>query len=185
MIVMKTVGIILSGGRGERVDGADKGLLPWRGSTRVESVITRLLPQVTSLLISCNRNLDRYEAFGHPLVQDQLSGFQGPLAGIAAALEQSPCPIAVVVPCDCPEPAHDLAARLIEALEKSAAQLSYAHDGVRAQYLFTALQVECWESLHDYLADGHRSVKGWHDRLDCVAVDFSDRAANFANINRA
>ncbi|MCZ6829903.1 MAG: molybdenum cofactor guanylyltransferase [Gammaproteobacteria bacterium] len=183
MMAMKTVGIILSGGQGTRVDGADKGLLPWRKTTRIESVISALRPQVDCLLISCNRNIDRYSTLGYPLVQDQLPGFQGPLAGIAAALERTECDVAVVVPCDCPEPAADLAMRLVDALESHGAQLSYAHDGNRNQYLFTAMRVACLESLHDYLATGQRSVQGWHRVLDCIAVDFSDRAADFSNFN--
>lgn len=180
---MKTVGIILSGGQGARVGGADKGLLPWGESTRVESVIALLRPQVDSLLISCNRNLDRYSTFAYPLVQDQLSGFQGPLAGIAAALDRIGDEIAVVVPCDSPQPANDLVSRLVTALLSEGAQLSFAHDGNRPQYLFTAIRPGCRESLLAYLASGQRSVRGWHDTLDCVEVDFSDRAANFANIN--
>jgi molybdopterin-guanine dinucleotide biosynthesis protein A len=183
MPTMKTVGIILSGGQGSRVNGADKGLLPWGNTTRIESVISALRPQVNELLISCNRNLDHYKTFGVPLVQDQLEGFQGPLAGISAALDRIDGDIAVVVPCDCPEPSPDLAQRLIADLASQGAQLSYAHDGERHQYLFTAMMLECRESLRNYLASGQRSVKGWHRLLDCAVVDFSDRAANFANIN--
>lgn len=183
MLAMKCVGIILAGGRGSRVGGADKGLLPWRDATRIESVISSLSPQCDSLLISCNRNIDRYSSLGHPLVRDQLSGFQGPLAGIAAALETAQSDFAVVVPCDCPEPATDLVQRLLRALENHDAELSYAHDGERAQYLFTAMRGHCLDSLRSYLATGQRSVKGWHRNLDCVAVDFSDRAESFANLN--
>jgi molybdopterin-guanine dinucleotide biosynthesis protein A len=184
MLAMKSVGIILAGGQGTRVGGADKGLLPWRdGSSRIESIISTLGPQVDSLLISCNRNIDRYAALGYPLVQDQLPGFQGPLAGIAAALEITRCELAVVVPCDCPEPADDLARRLFNPLESGAAELSYAHDGCREQYLFTAMRWHCLESLRDYLVTGRRSVKGWQRTLNCVAVDFSDRAESFANFN--
>jgi molybdenum cofactor guanylyltransferase len=140
-------------------------------------------PQVDSLLISCNRNLARYKAFGYPLVQDRLDGFQGPLAGIAACLDRIGDEIAVVVPCDCPEPARDLVSRLLHALRSADAQLSYAHDGSRPQYLFTAMRASCRTSLQDYLGSGQRSVRGWHKSLECVEVDFSDRAANFDNIN--
>jgi molybdenum cofactor guanylyltransferase len=180
---MKSVGIILAGGRGTRAGGADKGLLPWGDTSRIEAVVAAMEPQVDSLLISCNRNLGRYGLLGLPLVQDQLSEFQGPLAGIAAALESAQGEFAVVVPCDCPDPPPDLALRLLAALESPELDLSYAHDGKREQYLFTALRWHCLKSLLRYLATGQRSVKGWHRTLKWVEVDFSDRAERFSNIN--
>ena len=183
MIVMKSAAIILSGGQGTRAGGADKGLLPLGDSTRVESVIAALRPQVDELIISCNRNLDRYRAFGHPIVQDTLADFQGPLAGIAAALACCDYDIAVVVPCDCPHPPADLAARLIAALQENEVQLSYAHDGDRSQHLHCALYSECLPSLLEYLATGQRTVRGWHHHLRSIQVDFSDCAGSFTNIN--
>ena len=181
---MKIVGIILSGGRGERLGGADKGLLPWMDMTRVESVISRLRPQVDSMLLSCNRNLDRYARFGIPLVQDRRDNYQGPLAGLEAALEQAKtADFVVVVPCDCPEPPPDLAERLMAALKQPSIELSFANDGKRDQYLFTAMRPNCLQSLNDYLDSGQRSVKGWHRLLNCTAVDFSDRQEFFANMN--
>ena len=181
---MKTVGIILSGGRGERLGGADKGLLPWMDETRVESVISRLCPQVDSMLISCNRNLDLYARYGLPLVQDKRDDYQGPLAGLEAALELAKsADFAVVVPCDCPEPPADLAERLSEVLRQSSLDLSFANDGKRDQYLFTAMRPSCLLSLSDYLDSGQRSVKGWHRLLNCTVVDFSDQQECFANMN--
>ena len=43
----------------------------------IEHVLDALRPQVGPLLINANRNLDRYAAYGHPVVSDTLRGFPG------------------------------------------------------------------------------------------------------------
>jgi molybdenum cofactor guanylyltransferase len=182
---MKTTAIVLSGGRGIRAGGADKGLLPWENSTLVETVIDLIRPQVDHILVSCNRNFERYQKLGLPLVNDQLENFQGPLAGIAAALPVIKTELAVVVPCDCPTVPTDLVQRLMLPLAESAIDLSWAFDGRRDQYLFTALRRGLGASIESYLADGGRSMRGWHERLRCRAVDFSDCEAAFINLNES
>ncbi|HEX7634835.1 MAG TPA: NTP transferase domain-containing protein, partial [Noviherbaspirillum sp.] len=53
-------GLILAGGRGVRMGGVDKGLQPFRGQPMVSHVIARLAPQVGSLMINANLNLESY-----------------------------------------------------------------------------------------------------------------------------
>jgi molybdenum cofactor guanylyltransferase len=180
---MKASGIILSGGLGRRVNGADKGLLTWRDRTLVEAVIGCLQSQVMDIVISANRNLDHYQSLGHVVVSDTLDDFQGPLAGVLAALPVCELDTAIVVPCDSPQLPRQLAQRLLQPLHDDTVDLSYAHDGERAQYLLTAVRVRCLSSLRDYLAEGGRSVRGWHRQLNCAVVDFSDCRAQLLNLN--
>lgn len=49
-------GLILAGGRAQRMGGIDKGLIPFHGKPLIESAITRLKPQVKTILINANRN---------------------------------------------------------------------------------------------------------------------------------
>ena len=81
-----TTGLVLAGGAGRRVGGADKGLLPWHGRPLVEQVVQKLRGEVATLLISCNRNQDYYASLADRIVADQRPGFAGPLAGIEAAI---------------------------------------------------------------------------------------------------
>ena len=104
-------GIVLCGGRGQRLQGADKPLMQWRGETLAAQVVRRLRPQVAGMLISANRNLDAYRRLAH-VVTDALPGHQGPLAGIAAALERCATPWAAVCPGDAPLIPQDLVQRL-------------------------------------------------------------------------
>lgn len=57
-------GLILAGGQGRRVNEADKGLLLWRGKPLVAHVAQRLAPQVSQLIVSANRHIATYAAFG-------------------------------------------------------------------------------------------------------------------------
>jgi molybdopterin-guanine dinucleotide biosynthesis protein A len=60
-------GLILAGGQGSRMGGVDKGLQPLQGRPLVEHAIARLRPQVGSLAISANRNVDIYRRYGFPV----------------------------------------------------------------------------------------------------------------------
>ena len=55
-------GLIYAGGRATRMGGVDKGLELFRGRPLIEAVIDRLKPQCASIVISANRNLERYAA---------------------------------------------------------------------------------------------------------------------------
>jgi len=180
---MKASGIILSGGLGRRVNGADKGLLVWRDCTLIEAAIDCLQPQVVDIVINANRNLDRYQRLGFPVVSDTLDDFQGPLAGVLAALPHCTQQTVVVIPCDSPQLPRQLVRRLLQPLQDDAVDLSYAHDGERAQYLLTAIRARCLPSLQGYLAEGGRSVRGWHSQLNCAVVDFSDCREQLLNLN--
>ncbi len=177
-------GIVLSGGQGRRTGGADKGLLPWGESTRIEALLDVFTPQVDSLIISCNRNLDRYRAMAPVIVEDTLPKYQGPLAGVSAALAVTTTEISVCVPCDCPDPPQDLVERLVLTMDTQHLDLSFAHDGTRSQYLFCAIHKRTLDSLYEYLAKGGRAVNRWHQQLKYRSVDFSDCPGKFANHNR-
>ena len=97
-------GLIYAGGRATRMGGVDKGLELFRGRPLIEAVIDRLKPQCASIVISANRNLERYAAWGYPVVRDLDDAFAGPLAALAAAGAQSVVMTEWVLtaPCDAP-----------------------------------------------------------------------------------
>ena len=51
-------------------------------------VLDRLAPQVGAVLINTNRNREAYAALGQRVVPDALTGYPGPLAGMAAGWVQ-------------------------------------------------------------------------------------------------
>lgn len=178
------IGVILAGGRAKRLGGVDKGLVEIDGRSLVEWVIEALAPQVDGLLINANRNLDLYRHFGHPVVCDRLADYQGPLAGMAAALAQVPPGGAILtVPCDSPTPPPMLASRLSVALGTGEAELAVAHDGERVQAVHALVPAALRDSLDSFLAAGERKTEIWLARHRLAVVDFSDCKDCFLNLN--
>ncbi len=177
-------GGILAGGRGSRLGGVDKGLAEFAGRPLIEHVMEGLLPQVNHLLINANRNLEQYRRYGHPVINDRLEGHQGPLAGFAALMEVCEDSWLVTVPCDTPQIPPDLVTRLWAGREAADARIAVAHDGRRLQPAHALLDVALLDDLEDFLAAGERKIDIWYARHPMVAVDFSDRADAFLNLNR-
>ncbi len=178
---MPCSGIVLCGGRGSRVGGADKGLLEYGEQTLVQQVLSRVAPQVDDIVISANRNLARYAGLGHPIIEDGLVDYQGPLAGVSACLPHCRHERVLVVPCDMPELPANLAQGLLAQLDGK--DICYAWDGRRDQYLVAAWHRALAPDLASYLERGGRSVHGWYAGLNVARIDFSGSAGSFANLN--
>lgn len=175
-------GLLLAGGMGRRMGGADKGLIALDGVPMASRVLERLRPQVGPLLVNANRHLEQWRDYGLPVVSDEIGGFSGPLAGVHAGLLASTTPWLLTVPCDSPFFPDDLARRLAAALAVSGAQLAVARCEGRLQPVFALLRRELLASLEAYLQGGGRKMETWFDAVGSIAVDFDDMAA-FANIN--
>lgn len=176
-------GVVLAGGEATRMGGSDKGLLPVLGRPMVEYVLGAIRPQVASVLISANRNLGAYGRYGVPVVADEQIGFQGPLAGVAAALKAARTAFLVTVPCDSPFVPGDLVRRLGRALESADAELCVAHAGGRIQPVFALLRTGLLGPLLEYLERGERKVDRWFSERRMTTTDFSDAPDAFLNVN--
>jgi len=183
----EVTGIVLAGGLGRRMSadgqGVDKGLQPFRGRPMAQHAIERLAPQVATLIINANRNLDRYREFGWPVVSDAVEGFAGPLAGLHAGMRHARTRYVVTVPCDSPFLPLDLVARLGAALASTpGARLAVARTGAQAHPVFALVERALLENLEAFLAGGRRKIDAWYAPLGVVEVEFGDEAA-FRNIN--
>ncbi|MDR3480693.1 MAG: molybdenum cofactor guanylyltransferase MobA [Burkholderiaceae bacterium] len=175
-------GLILAGGRGARMDNADKGLQPCAGMPMVQHVLQRLQPQVAHLAINANRNLEAYQRFGVPVWQDVIADFAGPLAGLQSGLTHCATPLLVSVPCDSPFLPLDLVARLHAAMSAADAELALAVTASGPHPVFCLLKTTLLADLTAYLQGGGRKVRAWQATRKTVEVYFEDEAA-FCNIN--
>lgn len=193
--VSRTMGIVLAGGEGRRVGRQDKGLLTLHGTPVIERVLSVLRPQCGETLVIANRHQDDYARFAR-VIGDEAPGHAGPLAGIAAALalmvEREPSSFAefdwlLTMPVDCPEPPQDLSARLSAALIAAPdVPCAFARDQHKLQPLFALYSLKFREMLlasARAALDMHASPLRWHMELDAAAVDFSDCAECFRNLN--
>jgi molybdopterin-guanine dinucleotide biosynthesis protein A len=181
-------GLVLAGGRGQRMGGADKGLQPWQGRALVDHALARLAPQVAQVIISANRHLDAYASRGWRVLADAEDGFPGPLAGMLAGLRAAPTPWLAVVPCDAPRLPEDLVARLAAGIasqsEGAVVEREVAGRGPCIEPVCCLLPVAAAGDLAAYLAGGGRKVEPWllrHARP--VRFDRPADAGAFANFN--
>ena len=178
---MSVSGIVLAGGLGRRMGGVDKGLQTLHGKAMIEHVLARLAPQVDEIVINANQNVPRYQAFGHRVVSDRITGFAGPLAGLHAGLAAVSHPLAVTVPCDSPFLPADLVARLGEHI--GANDLAVAKTGDQPHPVFALVRRSVAGNLEAFLAGGGRKIDAWYASLKVVEVSFDDEADAFRNIN--
>ena len=183
-------GLILAGGRGSRMGGADKGLQNHHGVPMALHALMRLGPQVGHVIVNANRNLGAYESMGAPVWPDSLADYPGPLAGFLTGLEHCETPYLVTVPCDSPNFPLDLVQRLARALVDADAEIAMAatHDdpaaphALQVQPVFCLMKAELIESLVRFTHSGQRKIDKWTALHRCVEVPFDDAAA-FANAN--
>lgn len=176
--------VILAGGRSSRMLGEDKGLIKLGNKTLVEHIITTIEHQVGCIFINANRNQDDYQQFSnYPVISDASGDFQGPLAGIVAALKIIKTPYLLILPCDAPLVGAELLAKLANALMQSKAQITVAHDGKRLQPTFALIQASLLNNLLKYLNNGDKKISLWHRQNAAIHVDFSKYQHFFTNIN--
>ncbi len=174
--------VILAGGEGRRMGGIDKGLVELDGKPLIEHVIARLQPQVSSLIISANRNIEHYQKYGYPVITDQINN-QGPLGGILSALQQCKNDWLLTMPCDSPYPPQDLRLRIHQTANQTTSLLFTAHDGQHSQPLFSMIHRSLINSLQTFLASNEKKVTLWLKQEGTIDVDFSDQPMAFININ--
>ena len=188
MISTKDItGLILAGGRAQRMGGIDKGLIPFHGKPLVESAIAKLKPQVQTIVINANRSITKYATYGYAVIMDETPDFSGPLAGFSVGLKACRTPYLLTSPCDSPLLPNNLAELLAAEMERGDFQLVYASskevDGkVWAQPVFCLMRSNLQDSLNQFLQKGDFKIDRWFKELRSSTVIFDD-AQVFANVN--
>jgi molybdopterin-guanine dinucleotide biosynthesis protein A len=165
--------------------GVDKGLVLLDGRPMVEHVLARLKPQVDSVIINANQNVERYVAFGFAVCPDAIGGFAGPLAGLHAGLTQATTSHVVTVPCDSPFLPLDLVARLADGMARASAQIAVAKTFAQPHPVFALVARSVLPHLTEFLGAGGRKIDAWYASLALVEVAFDDEVDAFRNINTA
>ncbi|NCA69098.1 MAG: molybdenum cofactor guanylyltransferase [Sphingobacteriia bacterium] len=176
-------GVVLAGGRGQRMGGLDKGLIEIAGRPLIDHVLRRLTPQVHAIMVSANRNLESYGRYGVEIVTDQMADHQGPLVGMLAAMRAARTEWIVTVPCDGPLLARDLVQRLVSVLPAQQPGIAIATLGEERHYVYTLQPVALAQLLSDFIASGGRRARDWIDRYPVGLADLTDQPQSLLNIN--
>lgn len=175
-------GVVLAGGMGRRMQQQDKGLVLFNDQPLVSYAIAAMAPLVDELLISANRNQERYRQFGYPVVSDNSDSFDGPLAGILSAMRVASHPVLLIMPCDSPLVDSRHLQRLLDQFDTQT-EIAAAFDGQRLHPVFAVIRTELQHDLQTYLQRGERRLQHWFGNHRLVKVDFSDTPQVFVNIN--
>ncbi|GLZ85503.1 molybdenum cofactor guanylyltransferase [Metapseudomonas resinovorans] len=172
--------LLLSGGRGQRLGGRDKGLVEWRGRPLIAWLHERVRPLTDDLIISCNRNGERYAAWADQLVQDDSPDYPGPLAGIRAGLAVARHDHVLILPCDAPQVDDTLIANLLAAACEHPVMV---RQGEFWEPLFCVLPRTVLPILEAGWQAGERSPQRILRQLDPVAVACAEGDPRLANLN--
>ncbi|MCG5074589.1 molybdenum cofactor guanylyltransferase MobA [Paraburkholderia tagetis] len=184
-------GLVLAGGRGQRMGGVDKGLQRLHGKPLAAHVLARLAPQAGALAISANRNREVYAELGArwhaEVIADTLPDYPGPLAGLLAGLRAARTEWLLSAPCDSPWLPADLGARLaIAACAQNTliatAKTANAAGEVSLHPVFALVHTSLADDLAAFLDAGERKVRAWYARHTAAEVVFADERA-FYNVN--
>ena len=179
----KVTGVILAGGLARRMNNQDKGLINFKGRPMVSYAIDALASVADVSIINANRNREKYQAFGLPVIADQTDSFDGPLAGVLTAMFYTEADVLVVIPCDSPLIKAEHLQKLLAIRAKNDSDVAIAFDGERLHPVFLAIKSSLKTSLQDYLNSDQRKADHWLKQQKMVEADFSDEPEIFFNIN--
>lgn len=183
------LGVVLAGGQGRRMGaGGDKPLTPLGSGTLLSHVLERARPQCASMIINANGDAARYADAGLPVVEDQVDGFVGPLAGVLTAMDWAArnapgCSHVMSFAGDAPFIPRDLVARLIDGLGDGA-ELARPRSFGQRHPVFGLWPVRLRADLRDQLVNhGTRKIDLFTAHYAVVEIDFDGVPDPFFNVN--
>jgi len=171
-------GFVLAGGRSSRM-GQDKALLPWKGSTLIESVAREVFSAAGRVTLIGSS--ERYGNLGFPVISDIIEG-RGPLGGLHAALSATTAEWNVLVACDMPAVNRQLLEELLNAAEASGADALVPQTPGGLEPLCAVYNLRLLPVVDSAI---HSKLLKMHDFVSTISVRLwpAPDAAVFRNIN--
>ena len=188
---MDTAAVILAGGRSRRFGQQPKALAILGGTSLVEHVIERLLPQVSTMALSVEQRNPLFNTFSLDQIEDPAPGVQGPLPSLLASLrwlsEKNHAQWLQLAPCDTPFLPLDLVGRLsIHAGSQSASGCIPSFRG-EIQPTCGLWNISLLDSVEAAVNDGMRGFKEFLDVNPVSVLDWPEPLSGspnpFFNIN--
>ena len=179
----------LAGGLARRMGGCKKALLEIGGQTVLERQLAATANHRIRL-INANGDNRPFQAFGLPIVADNIADYPGPLAGILACLDYLAHyhpKISILLSCatDAPFIPNDLAARLSAARQAEEADLAQASSNGRRHPVFGLWPVSLRDELRFALLQmGLRKIDHFIARYRTAIAEFSGQPDPFLNVNQ-
>jgi len=175
---LSATAIILAGGKSSRM-GTDKGMLSINDQTMLEHICKQLRGTFSQILISAG-DAEKYSFAGFEVVRDKISS-QGPLMGIASALEASANEINFVVACDIPHIEMDCVRKMLT--EARGADIVVPTTGDKKyEPLFAIYRKSALDAIKRTLRKGERKISEVFDKCEVKYIDLG-KADWLININ--
>jgi molybdopterin-guanine dinucleotide biosynthesis protein A len=171
-------GFVLAGGRSFRM-GRDKALLPWKGSTLIESVAREVLNAAGNVTLIGSPEL--YGNLGFQVVADKMEGC-GPLGGLHAALSVTSAEWNVVVACDMPAVTWQLLEELLAAAEASGADALVPETPGGLEPLCAVYHARLLSAVESAIRSKHLKMHDFVSTIDTRRWSIPD-AGLFRNLN--
>ena len=175
--------LLLAGGRGQRMGGQDKGLIEWLGEPLIAHLQRKVRLLTDDLIISCNRNRERYATFADQLVMDDEGDFPGPLAGIRAGLKAARHGHLLVLPCDVPRIDKALLEDMLMTADQQREKPLMLRHGEHWEPLLCVIPVALLPAFEAPWHAGERSPGRVMRSLGAVALQCPDNDPRLANLN--
>ena len=175
---IKVTAIVLAGGDSLRMD-TDKSMLPIEGEPMIERICEQLRGTFDEILISADE-VDKYSFLGFDVIADKVPG-QGPLMGIASALEASTNEFNFVVACDIPYVDLPYVRRMLVEAEEVDLVVPTTGEG-KYEPLFAVYRKSALGVMNEVLSSGGRKISDVFARCKVKHIELGD-AEWFTNLN--
>lgn len=176
-LMEETTAIIMAGGQSRRM-GTDKSMVPVRGRPLVETVAEQLRGSFSQILVSAN-TVEKLTFLGLPIIRDRVPG-QGPLMGIASALEASVNELNFVIACDIPYIDLRYVRRMLMRADGVDAVIPTTGDE-KYEPLFAVYRKSALGAINGVLSSGGRKISDIFSRCRVKFVKLE--AQQFTNLN--
>jgi molybdopterin-guanine dinucleotide biosynthesis protein A len=177
-LLERATAIIMAGGSSQRM-GTDKSMLEIDGIPIIERTCQRLAGCFEQILISTNE-ADKFTLLGFEVVPDKMPE-QGPLMGIASALEVSANELNFVIACDIPQIELRDVRRILSEADNCDADIivPVTNDG-KYEPLFAVYRRSALKAINKVLSSGWRKIS---DVFDLCKVKKVELGLNLVNLN--
>ena len=189
----KVPAVILSGGKSRRMDGNDKAFISIGDQTLLEMIVKRLELQTSQIAINTNSNSHRYTSLGLPILNDEIKGFLGPLAGVFTAMKwanQIGYKQVATVAVDTPMFPENLLKKLYQEMKGSNSDITFASSVAESGYkkvlhpVFGLWKTNLLDDLRNEIEKGVRKVTLWSSKHKVSIVYFPHKLIDpFFNVN--
>jgi molybdopterin-guanine dinucleotide biosynthesis protein A len=168
----------MAGGSSRRT-GRDKNMLMVAGKPMIKHIYDQLLPSFDQILISAG-DPEKYSFVGADVIADRVAG-QGPLMGIASAIEASANEANFVIACDIPQIDIPLIQRMLRECKNCDVVVpKWANN--RYEPLFAVYHKGVLETMKELLASGERKIDEVYKHCRMHYIDMTGHQ-EFVNIN--